>query len=53
MTATVLNTKISEAENTILNTSNLVTTTVLNTKITTSKIKKLTAQSFCSKIKAS
>ena len=33
MTATVLNTKISEAENTILNTSNLVTTTVLNTKV--------------------
>ena len=67
MTTTVLTTKISEVENKIPDTSNLVTTTVLNTKIseveneipnhdkyiTTSKIKKLTAQSFCSKIKAS
>ena len=31
---TVLNAKISEVENKILNTSSLVTTTVLNTKIT-------------------
>ena len=34
MTATVLNTKISEVENKIPNTSSLVTATVLNTKIT-------------------
>ena len=33
MNTTVWNTKISEAENKIPNTSNLVTTTVLNTKI--------------------
>ena len=33
VSATALNTKISEVENKILNTSNLVTTTVLNTKI--------------------
>ena len=33
MTATVLNTKISEIENKILNTSTLMTTAVLNTKI--------------------
>ena len=33
MTATVLNTKISEVENKILNTIGLVTTTVLNTKL--------------------
>ena len=33
MTITVLNTKISEVENKILDTSSLVTTTVLNTKI--------------------
>ena len=33
MTTTVLNAKISEVENKILNTSNLVNTTVLNTKI--------------------
>ena len=33
VTTTVLNTKISEAENKIPNTSYLVTTTVLNTKI--------------------
>ena len=32
MTITVLNTKISEVENKIPNTSGLVTTTVLNTK---------------------
>ena len=32
MTTTVLNTKISEVENKIPNTSNLVTATVLNTK---------------------
>ena len=41
---TVLNTKISEVENEIPNHDKY---------ITTSKIKKLTAQSFCSKIKAS
>ena len=33
MTTTVLNTKISEVENKIPNTSGLLTTTVLNTKI--------------------
>ena len=33
MTTTVLNTKISEVENKIPNTSGLVTTTVLNTKL--------------------
>ena len=33
MIATVLNTKISEVENKIINTSSLVTTTVHNTKI--------------------
>ena len=33
MIASVLNTTISEAQNKILSTSNLVTTTVLNTKI--------------------
>ena len=33
MTTTVFNTKISEAENKIPNTSNVVTKTVLNTKI--------------------
>ena len=34
MTTTVLNTKISEVENKIPDTSSLVTTTILNTKIT-------------------
>ena len=33
MTTTVLNTKISEVENKIPDTSSLLTTTVLNTKI--------------------
>ena len=33
MTIAVLNTKLTEVENKILNVSNLVTTTVLNTKI--------------------
>ena len=33
MTATVLNTRISEAENKIPNTSSLVTTTAFNTEI--------------------
>ena len=33
MTIAVLNTKLTEVENKILNISNLVTTTVLNTKI--------------------
>ena len=60
MTTTLLNTKISEAENKIPDTSNLVTTTVLSTKIsevknkiadyakyiTTPKFNKLTAADF-------
>ena len=60
MTTTVLNTRISEVDNKIPNTSNLVTTTVLNTKIsevenkipdsakyiTTTEFKKLTAENF-------
>ena len=33
MTTTVLNTKISEVENKIPNTSSLVATTILNTKV--------------------
>ena len=58
MTITVLNTKISEIENKIPNTSSLVATTILNTKIskaenkipnhdkyiTTPKFNKLTAE---------
>ena len=60
MTTTVLNTKISEFEKKIPDTSSLVTTTVLNTKIeevenkipdhakyiTTQEFNKLTAESF-------
>ena len=65
MTATVLNTKISEVENKILNTSSLVTTTVVNTKIseienkipdhakyaTTPKFNKLAAENFAARLK--
>ena len=65
MTTTVLNTKISEVENKIPDTSSLVTTTVLNTKesevenkipdhakyITLQEFNKLTAEKFCCKIK--
>ena len=60
MTSTVLNTKISEVENQILNVSGLVITTVVNSKIsevenkipnhnkyiTTPEFDKLTAKSF-------
>ena len=38
-TATVLNTKISEVENKIWDTSSLVTTNILNTKIVNLRIK--------------
>ena len=62
---TVLNTKISEVENKIPDTSNLVTTTVLNTKInevenkipddfkyiTTQEFNKLTAENFAARLK--
>ena len=65
MTATVLNTKISEAGNKISNASGLVTTTVLNTKIsevenkipnhnkyiTTPEYNKLTAEHFTPRLK--
>ena len=65
MTITVLNTKISEIENKIPNTSSLVATTVLNTKIskaenkipnhdkyiTTPKFNKLTAENFTARLK--
>ena len=67
VTTTVFNTKIFEVENKMSHTSGLVTTTVLNTKIgevenkipinskyiTTQEFNKLTAEKFCSKIKAS
>ena len=67
MTTTVLNTKISEVENKIPNTSGLVTTTVLNTKIsevenkipnhdkyiTTPEFNKLTAENFAARLKQS
>ena len=60
MTTTDLNTKISEVENKVPNTSSLMNTTVLNTKIsrvknkisdnskyiTTQEFNKLTAKSF-------
>ena len=60
-----MNTKISEVENKIPNTSNLVTTTVLNTKIsevenkipnhdkciTTPEFNKLTAEGFAARLK--
>ena len=65
MTTTVLNTKISEVENKIPDTSGLVTTTVLNTKIsgaqnkipnldkyvTTPEFNKLTAENFTTRLK--
>ena len=65
MITTVLNTKISEVENKIANTSNLVTTAVLNTKInefenkihdhdeyiTTPEFNKLTAGTFTARLK--
>ena len=65
MTTTVLNTKISETENTIPNTSCLVTTFDLSTKtsevenkiadhpkrITTPEFNKLTAGNFVAKLK--
>ena len=65
MIKTVLNTKISELENKITNTSNLVTKTVLNTKIsevenklsdnsnyiTTQECNKLTAENFVARLK--
>ena len=65
MTTTVLNTKISEVENTIPDTSGLATTTVLKTKIseveneipnhdkyiTTPEFNKLTAESFAARLK--
>ena len=65
MITTVLNTKNSEIENKIPNTSNLVTKTVLNTKnsevenkipenskhITTQEFNKLTAENFAARLK--
>ena len=60
MTAIVLNTKISEVENKIPDTSSLVTTTVLNTKIgeienkvpiTTPDLNKLTTENFAARLK--
>ena len=65
MTSTVSNTKISEVDNKIPDTSSLVTTTVLNTKIreienkipdhakciTTQGINKLTAENFTPRLK--
>ena len=65
VTTTVLNTKTSETENTIPNTSCLVTTFVLSTKtsevenkiadhpkrITTPEFNKLTAENFVAKLK--
>ena len=65
MTTTVFNTKNSEVENKILNTSSLMTTTVLNTKIsevenkipgyakyiTTQEFNKLTAENFAARLK--
>ena len=65
MTTTVLNTKISEVENKIPNTSSLVTATVLNTKInefenkvpdqskyiTTQEFNKLTAENVAARLK--
>ena len=64
MTPTVLNTKNSEVENKIPNTSNLVTATLLNTKIsevenkipdnskyiTTQEFNKLTAENFATRL---
>ena len=65
MTKAILDTKISEVENKISNTSNLVTTTVLNTEIskvenkipdharyiTTQEFNKLTAENFAARLK--
>ena len=65
MSTTVLNTKISEVEGKIPNTSNLVTTTVLNKKIsevennipdnskyiTTQELNNLTAENFAARLK--
>ena len=65
MTATVLNTKINEVENKILDASSLMTTTVFNTKIveienkipdhakyiTTQEFNKLTAEIFAARLK--
>ena len=65
MTTTVLNTKISEVDNKIPDTSSWVTTTVLNTKIseveskipnhdkytTTPAFNKLTAENYASRLK--
>ena len=65
MTTTVLNSKISEVENKIPDTSGLVTTTVLNTKIsevenkisdsskyiTTQEFNKLTTENFAARLK--
>ena len=65
MTTTVLNTKITEVQNKILDTSNLVTTIVLNTKIsevenktfnnskyiTTQEFNKLTAENFAARLR--
>ena len=58
VTSTILNTKISEAENKIPNSSNLVTTNVLNTKISEIENKipgnsKLLQYKICSEITAS
>ena len=67
MTTTVLNAKVSEVENKILDASSLVQKTVLNIKIgevenkfsnnsknfTTQEFNKLTGRNFCCKIKAS
>ena len=65
VTATVLNTKISEFENQILNVGGLVITTVVNSKIsgvenkipnhdkniTTTEFDKLTAETFTERLK--
>ena len=65
MTTTVLDTKVSEVENKLPNTSNLVSKNVLNTKIsevenkipnhdkyiTTPKFNELTAESFATRLK--
>ena len=65
MNTTVLNTKISEVENKIPDTSKLVTTSVLNTKIcevenevpdcakciNTQEFNKLTAENFAARLK--
>ena len=61
MTATVLNTKVSEIEKKISDPSSLVTTTVLNTKIsevenkildhTTQEFNKLTTENFKERLK--